>query len=122
MIADPASVTIGGTARSLAKINQDDYGSTYRLRLTDRDITMTVRNTSRNEKSGKIIDRHNIELTETVFPVAPAVLSTVRKVYVVVENQQGDTLADPINVAAALFAFLTASTNANLLKLLNFES
>jgi hypothetical protein len=69
-----------------------------------------------------MIDRHNVELVHTVFPVAPATLSTRRKVYFVVENQQGDTLTDPTYVAAGLFAWATASTNANITKLLNFES
>jgi hypothetical protein len=69
-----------------------------------------------------MIDRHNVEFTETVFPVAPATLSTVRKTYIVLENQQGDTLADPTYDAAALFVWLTASTNANITKLMNFES
>jgi hypothetical protein len=65
------------------------------------------------------IDRHNVELIHTVFPVAPATTSIVRKVYAVVENQQGDTLVDPRNTALGLFAYLNS---ANIDKLMNFES
>jgi hypothetical protein len=69
-----------------------------------------------------LVDRHNVEITHTVFPVAPSTLAIVRKFYIVLENQQGDTLADPVKMAAGLCAWLTASTNANLTKLVNFES
>lgn len=123
MFADPTSVTINAVARSLVKINQDAYSSEYLLRESTKETRLRIRNTSYLDKARKVmIDRHNVELTETIFPVAPATLSTIRKVYFVVENQQGDTLTDPVYNAAGLFAWATASTNANLTKLMNFES
>jgi hypothetical protein len=57
-----------------------------------------------------------------VYAVAPAIRSTIRKTYVVIENDVGDTLTDPIYVASALLTFLTAGSNANIVKLLNTES
>jgi hypothetical protein len=84
---------------------------------------MFIRNTNYTDKKRSVgIDRHNVEVRVTVFPVAPATLSTVRKSYFVIENQQGDTLTDPVNVTAAMFAWGTASTNAALTKLMNQES
>lgn len=121
--ADPASITINGVPKALVKINQDGYSSEYRLRNALDEYTLNIRNTSYTDKKrGVAIDRHNIELVHTVFPVAPSTLSTVRKVYTVIENQQGDTLTDPTFVASGLYAFLTASSNANITKMLNFES
>jgi len=123
MFADPQTLTVNAVAKNLVRINQDTYSSEYLLRSTTNEFRLKIRNSSYRDKARNVmIDRHNVEFTETVFPVAPATLSTVRKTYVVIENQQGDTLADPTYDAAALFVWLTASTNANITKLMNFES
>nr|UJQ85378.1 MAG: hypothetical protein 2 [Leviviridae sp.] len=123
MFADPQSVTVNAVAKSMQKINQDKYSSEYLLVSATDEFRLHIRNTSAlNRQRGVVINRHNVELVHTVYPVAPATLSTVRKVYFVIENQQGDTLADPTYVASALFAWATASSSANITKLLNFES
>lgn len=120
MFADPAVVTINSVAKNLVKINQDQYSSEYYLRSTTEDFKLNIRNTSYYDKKRNVsIDRHNVELVHTVFPVAPATLSTVRKQYAVIENQIGDTLTDPRNDALGLFAFLSS---ANIDKLMNRES
>lgn len=120
MFADPAVVTINTVAKSLVRINQDKYSSEYLLRSSTEEHRLFIRNTSYYDKTrGVNIDRHNVEIIHTVFPVAPSTLSTRRKVYTVVENQQGDTLTDPRNVALGLYAFLTS---ANIDKLMNSES
>lgn len=123
MFADPTTVTIDAVANDLVRINQDQYSSEYLLRSATDEIRLRIRNTSYLDKRRNVmIDRHNVELIQTIFPVAPATLSVIRKSYVVVENQQGDTLDDPVLHTAGLLAWLTASTNANLTKLMNFES
>jgi hypothetical protein len=120
MFADPAVVTVNAVAKNLVRINQDKYSSEYMLRTSTEEYRLNIRNTSYTDKKrGVSLDRHNVELIHTVFPVAPATLSTVRKVYTVIENQKGDTLTDPRYVALALYAFLTS---AQIDKLLNFES
>lgn len=120
MLADPAVITINAQAKNLVRINQDKYSSEYILRGATEEHRFTVRNSSYVDKKRAVtIDRHNCELIHTVFPVAPATLSTVRKVYSVIENQRGDTLTDPRNVALGLFAYLTS---AKIDQLMNFES
>ncbi|DAD51891.1 coat protein [ssRNA phage Esthiorhiza.2_5] len=122
-LADPAVVTIGGTPHSLTRVKQDGYNSEYRLVSATDQYVLNVRNTSYlDKKRGVTINRHNIDISQTIFPVAPATLSTVRHCYVVIENQQGDTLTDPNNFAAGILTFLTASSGANITKVLNFES
>jgi len=121
--ADPAAVTINGVAKNLVRIKQDGYSSEYLLTTATDEFRLNVRNTSYLDKKRKVmINRHNVELIQTVFPVAPATLSTVRKAYTVIENQQGDTLTDPVNVALGLLSYLTASSGANITKMLNQES
>lgn len=123
MFSDTITLTIGGSAKVLNRIRQDNYSSEYLLRENGGEHRMFIRNTNYTDKKrGVGLDRHNVEVRITVFPVAPATLSTVRKVYFVIENQQGDTLSESVNVAAALFAWGTASTNASLTKLMNQES
>jgi hypothetical protein len=123
MFADPQTLTVNSVAKALNRINQDGYGSQYLLRSSTDEFRLSIINKSYvDKKRGVSIDRHQVEFIHTVFPVAPATLSTVRKTYIVIENQQGDTLTDPTYVAAALCAWLTASTNANITKLMNFES
>lgn len=123
MFADPQTVTVNAVAKNLVRINQDSYSSEYLLRSATDEYRLRIRNSSYLDKKRNVtIDRHNVELIHTVFPVTPSTLSTVRKVYAVIENQQGDTLTDPTYVASAMFAWLTASSNANITKLMNFES
>jgi len=123
MFADPQTVTVNTVAKALVRINQDGYGSTYLLRSSTDEYRLSIKNSTYTDKKRAVqIDRHTVELVHTVFPVAPATLSVIRKVYTVIENQQGDTLTDPTFVASALYAWLTASTNANITKLMNFES
>lgn len=123
MFADPTTLTVNSVAKALVRINQDKYSSEYLLRTATEEFRLNVRNsTYMDKKRAVLIDRHNVEFIHTVFPVSPATLSTIRKTYTVIENQQGDTLADPTYVASALYAWLTASTNANITKLMNLES
>jgi hypothetical protein len=123
MFADPQTLTVNAVAKILNKIDVGHQASAYLLRTTLDEYRLNIRNTSYTDKKrGVMIDRHNVEFVHTVFPVAPATLSTVRKAYVVIENQQGDTLADPTYVASALLTWLTSSTNANITKLMNLES
>jgi len=120
MFADPTVVTINAVAKNLVRINQDGYSSEYLLRSALDEIRLNIRNSSRTDsKRGVVIERHNAEIIQTVFPVAPSTTSFVRKAYVIIENQQGDTLTDPRNVALGLLGLLTS---ANIDKMLNSES
>lgn len=123
MFADPSVLTVNSVAKNLVRVNQDAYSSEYRLRSATDEFRLNIRNSSYvDKKRGGRVDRHNIEFIQEVFPVAPATKSTIRKTYFVLENDVGDTLVDPVYIASALATFLTASTNANLTKLTNFES
>jgi hypothetical protein len=121
--ADPAVVTINGAAKSLVRVKQDGYSSEYLLTSSTDEYRMNVRNSSfTDKKRGVGVNRHNVELIHTIFPVAPATLSVIRKVYMVVENQQGDTLTDPVNEVLGLLSYFSASSGANVTKMLNQES
>jgi hypothetical protein len=124
MFADPATLNMAGTPITLTKVNQDGYSTEYRLRNSLEEYRLNIRNSSYSDKKrgGSRVDRHNVEFVQEIFPVAPATASTIRKVYIVVENDAKDSVVNPPINAAALCDFLTANTRANLTKLMNWES
>lgn len=121
MFSDTLTITVNAVAKQLVRINQDGYSSEYLLRETTGEYRMKIRNSSYVDKTrgGKKVDRHNVEFTQLVYAVAPATVATVRKIYFVFENDQGDLTADAVNHAVGGLAF---GSNANLTKLTNFES
>lgn len=120
MFADTITVTINAVAKVLTRINQDGYSSEYFLKGTTDSFRLKLRNSQYTDKSrGVLVDRHNIELVHTTFPVAPATLSTVRKYYSILENDSTDVTADIGKFAAGITGF---QTEANFVKLLNWES
>lgn len=120
MFADTITITINAVAKILNRINQDNGGSEYFLRETLGDFRLKIRHTSYNNKtSGRVIDRHNVEFVETVYPVAPETVATVRKTYTVLEAERKDGITPPLNFSLGFVAWFT---NGNVTKLLQYES
>ena len=121
MFTDTLTITINAVAKVLNRINQDGYSSEYFLREADGEFRLRLRNSSYVDKArgGKKVNRHNVELVHSLYPVAPAIYPTIRKDYAVIEDDTGDVIATAAKTAAGTFAFLT---EANVTKLLNFES
>lgn len=120
MFADTITFTINSVAKVLNRINQDAYSSEYFLRSADEEFRAKIRHTNyTNKTTGALTDRHNVELVHTVYPVAPETVDTVRKAYVVFENERADGVTDPLNFNLGFVGFLIS---ANVTKLLNYES
>lgn len=120
MFSDTITITINSVAKILNRINQDGYSSEYFLRGTTDEFRLKLRNSTYLDKTrGVNVDRHTAELTHVVYAVAPATTNTTRKAYAVIENQQADPITDNAKFGAGFSAFLT---EANITKLLNFES
>lgn len=67
MFANTLSVTIGtDAARVLTRINQDNFGSTYRL-ATSLEMTELLIRHSTQKEGGFVTDRHNAELRHIVY-------------------------------------------------------
>ena len=122
MLGDTLTFTLGGsggTAKVLSKINQDKYSAEYLLRSSTDEVRARVRHTKEGVKNGSpAMERHNVELTQTVFATSSAP-AMVRQCYVVLRTQVGDDLALNVDVAQALAFFMT---EANLTKLTGWES
>lgn len=121
MFSDTITITIDADPKVLNRVNQDGYASEYFLRESDGNFRLKLRNTSYKDKSrnGLGVDRHNIELVHTIFPVAPVTMPTIRKYYSVLENDQTDDLIASAGFAVGVVDF---QTDVNLTKLLNWES
>jgi len=121
MFSNTIAVTIDGVAKTLVRIKEQDYSSEYYLRETTQDFVLRIRNTTYADKTrgGKSVDRHNVELINTVFPVSPATISVVRKTYIVFENDIGDTVDHVVDLVLGFADFLTEPV---LTQLTNRES
>jgi hypothetical protein len=88
------TVTVNSVAKVLNRINQDNYGSEYYLRSATDEYRMKIRHSKEATQSdGRAFDRHNVELTHTVFATStdPQV---VRQIYVVYRVLSNDDLTD----------------------------
>lgn len=120
MFSDTITITINAVPKILVRVNQDQYSSEYLLKSATDCFRLRLRNTSYTDKTrgGQKVDRHTAELIQEVFAVAPAP-SLIRKTYTVFENDTNDTVVDPAKFVVGKLAFLT---EANVTKLLNWES
>jgi hypothetical protein len=121
-IANPIVITLGGsggTAKSLPKINQDQYGSEYYLREATQDFRVKVRHTRESANSaGVVLERHNLEITHTVFGTAGAP-DDVMQAYVVLRNSKTATLATVQNLGTALSYYMDATHYGDLVGWVN---
>jgi hypothetical protein len=125
MFADPQTITLdgaGGTAKALVKINQDNYGSEYFLQDSGglSEYRMKIRHSKETVKAGaNPVDRHNVELTQYVYPTTAVPNGRTRQIYVVIRVEPGDDLTQAEDLFEALPYWLT---DANSTKLLAWES
>lgn len=100
MLGDTISITINAVAKVLKKINQDQYSSEYLLRETTGEFRMKVRHSKdKGLVRGEAMDRHNVELSRTVFGTAPddgysVVVSTTLRNPERIEGAEVDQISD----------------------------
>lgn len=116
--ADPLVVTINAVAKSLPRVEFDKRTSTYFLREALQEFQMKIRNTSFTSPSGVLVDRHNLEFTQTIYATLTAA-AVVRKVYTTFDNNRSDTDTGLLQMLSGFVAVLTAG---NMQKSLNGES
>lgn len=122
MFADTITIPYSSGNIVVTKINQDNYGSTYRFSDATHEVRLVIRHSKTAAKNGiPASDRHNAELSETVFatPTTPAIY---RKTYIVCENFSSDVSAGCTIPMNAMANWLIASSNAAIVKLGNWES
>jgi hypothetical protein len=104
------TVTINAVAKVLNRINQDNYGSEYMLRSTTDEFRVKIRHSKENSKNGVVMERHNVEITHTVFATATTD-EVVRSTYIVVRGKLND---DVTPLGYLLAGFVTYVSNATV--------
>jgi len=92
VITNPLAITYNGVAKSLPRINQDNYGSEYFLAEATGTYRVRIRHTTDSpQKDGQSLDRHNVEFTRVIFGVAPAPDQTIQAYLVLRDNPKVST-------------------------------
>lgn len=119
MLADPFVLPHADGNISCVKINNDAYSSEYSYRSATQQVRIKARHSqTKGTADSPAKDRHNVEVVQTIFAAGEAAEYS-RKAYIVIEQLPGDT---DVKLVDALADWLIASANANVGKLLNWES
>lgn len=104
------TVTINAVAKVLPKINQDNFGSTYKLFETTGSLELTIRHSKESpQKNGKVFDRHNLQLTQVIY-ATPTVPETTKIAYAVLRNLPDDDFVKVGHLDKAFSDFLGGGT------------
>lgn len=104
------TLTVNSVAKVLNRINQDNYGSEYYLRNATESYRARIRHTKEaRDASGRVNDRHNVEVVHTVFGVGGA-LDTVRTMYIIMRAPENDDLTTLGHNVAAFTAYVNDNT------------
>ena len=108
MLNNTLTLTVNSVAKVLTRINQDNYGSEYRLLSATERYVLKIRN--QTQKSGtRLFDQHNVLVEHTVFGITSD-LDKVMTVSTTLRGQQGtdpaalDFLSDALGVLVASVA------------------
>lgn len=116
MLTSPISITIGGTAYSLSRINQDSFGATYFSRGANFEIQLDIRHSREKAGVNGQMERHNVDLKWTTFS-AEGVPTTTQAYHVVRPVRGGSG-----TLAADLEKGLNTFTTANIAAIVGWES
>jgi hypothetical protein len=95
MLANTLTLTINAVAKVLTRINQDNYGSEYRLVSTSERITLKIRHSAQGLKgTASYFDQHNVLVEWIQIPAAPATPVTMT----VSTTLRGQFGSDPANL------------------------
>lgn len=118
-LADPLSIDIGAGAVSLPRVSVGTNQSTYMSADGNIEVVLSHRYSTRTRRVARV----NVRKTaaDPLFPSqnAPFTMSF----YVVIDVPPvGFTATEAVNISKGLMTLLTASTNANLIKLSQGEN
>lgn len=105
MLANTLTLTINSVAKVLTRVNQDNYGSEYRLVSASERIILKIRNSTQTVK-GVVFDSHNVMVEWTKIPASPATptvltASTTLRGQVGTDPAELDYLSDALGVLVA---------------------
>lgn len=113
-IPNPLVITVNAVAKNLPRINQDSYGSEYYLEEATQSFRVKIRHSQESvQKTGVQFDRHNVELTQTIYG-SGGNPDEVFQTYVVLRNAKSTTATNLGYLQSALNGLLTAGFVSDL--------
>jgi len=108
------TITVNAVAQVLNRINQDAYGSEWLLRTTLEEYRLKIRHSTESNTAGidarlRGMDRHNMELTHTVFATTTAP-QIVRQAYSIYRISPGDDVTAAKNFVDGFTSFIDGSS------------
>lgn len=117
MIGDTTDVTIDSVAKTLKKVNQDNFGAQYFLRDGTVEYTLKIEHVLPAKKNGNL-ESHKVTLVRDTFD-AESVLISREETWAVFRTTVGRQPADHLDAALGLADWCDS---ANLTKVLDRES
>ena len=119
MFADTITLPFSTGNIVVTKINQDSFGSVYRFADATHEVKLTIRHSKTSGAGGKIVyDRHNVEVVDKIF-AAGDVPEYNKTFYFVIQQLPSDSA---YVIADGVADWMIATSNAALVKLMNWES
>lgn len=112
MLGESINILIGGTggvAKTLTRINQDNYTAEYLCRESICEYRAKI--THNKSKNG---DRHFMEIRQTIFAVAPSTVDVVRTASVVICAKGSDDATAVVDLYEAINHYLTGAIATRL--------
>lgn len=104
------TLTVNSVAKVLNRINQDNFGSEYYLRSSTDSYRVKIRHSSEAKQAdGRSFDRHNVEVTHTVFATSTTP-EIVRQFYIVGRVLNNDDLTTAGYLFAGFVDYLDSAT------------
>lgn len=100
-ISSPITITVNAIAKVLPRINQDNFGSVYRLKEADTEYELAIRHSYEGKVGPAQYERHNVDFRMTKF-VGTDRTPVVYQTYTVMRNPRSQDPADVTNIAKAL--------------------
>lgn len=102
MFANTLTLTIGGVAKTLNRVNQDNYGSEYTFVSDTESIRCQIRHTTDKITTGEV-KRHNVYVERTIF----ATPSTTEKYFSVTGTLRARFDSAPSDLLSLWVGFTT---------------
>lgn len=92
MFANTLTLTINSVARSLLRVNQDNYGSVYLFKDAVERIEMKIRHSTDNQ-DGLKVNRHNVFIERLVY-ATPTTSEQYWTTTITLRDREGSSPAD----------------------------
>lgn len=103
-ISSPITITVNAVAKVLPRINQDNFGSTYRLKEANDEWELNIRHTYEGKPGPAQIERHNADFKHTNF-VGTDRIPVVTQTYFVMRNPRNQSGVDSAQITSGLLTW-----------------